>query len=94
MFDKLEEDGASYFYNLGTGTPNSVREIISAVEEVTGLTVPVVEAERRAGDPPALYADSSKAQAELGWTIQYSDVKDTIATAWKWHQANPNGFES
>ena len=94
VFDKLEEDGASYFYNLGTGTPNSVREIISAVEEVTGLTVPVVEAERRAGDPPALYADSSKAQAELGWTIQYSDVKDTIATAWKWHQANPNGFES
>ena len=93
VFEKLEEEGASYFYNLGTGTPNSVREIIRAVEEVTGMTVPVVEVERRAGDPPALYADSSKAQEELGWTIQYMDVKDTIATAWKWHQSHPNGFE-
>ena len=45
VFDKLEAEGASYFYNLGTGKPNSVREIIRAVEEVTGLEVPVVEAE-------------------------------------------------
>ena len=93
VFNKLSKPGAAYFYNLGTGTPNSVREIITAVEEVTGLKVPVVEAERRPGDPPALYADSSKAQEELGWTIQYTQVKDIIATAWKWHQANPNGFE-
>lgn len=92
VFDKLEEAGAGYFYNLGTGTPNSVREIIHAVEEVTGLKVPVVEGARRAGDPPALYADASKAQAELGWTIKYKAVKDIIATAWKWHQANPDGF--
>ncbi|MGB0408572.1 MAG: UDP-glucose 4-epimerase GalE [Opitutales bacterium] len=92
VFDKLEEAGAGYFYNLGTGTPNSVREIIHAVEEVTGLKVPVVEGARRAGDPPALYADASKAQAELGWTIKYKEVKDIIATAWKWHQANPDGF--
>ena len=92
VFDKLEEPGAAFFYNLGTGRPNSVREIIHAVEEVTGLKVPVVESDRRPGDPPALYADSSKAQAELGWEIQYTDVKDIIATAWKWHQANPEGF--
>ena len=93
VFEKLEEPGANYFYNLGTGTPNSVREIITAVEEVTGLKVPVVEDVRRAGDPPALYADSSKAQKELGWEIQYTNVKDIIATAWAWHQSHPNGFE-
>ena len=92
VFDKLKEPGAAYFYNLGTGTPNSVREIITAVETVTGLKVPVVESERRAGDPPALYADSSKAQQELGWEIQYTEIEDIIATAWKWHQANPEGF--
>jgi UDP-glucose 4-epimerase len=91
-FAKLEAPGASHFYNLGTGKPNSVREIIHAVEEVTGLRVPVVEAERRAGDPPALYADSSKAQHELGWEIQYRNVKDIITTAWRWHQAHPEGF--
>lgn len=92
VFEKLDQPGAAHFYNLGTGAPNSVREIINAVEEVTGLKVPVVEDARRAGDPPALYADSSKAQAELGWEIKYTDVKDIIATAWKWHQANPDGF--
>ncbi|PXA03797.1 UDP-glucose 4-epimerase GalE [Coraliomargarita sinensis] len=92
VFEKLAEPGASCFYNLGTGTPNSVREIINAVEEVTGKKVPVVEADRRPGDPPALYADSSKAQAELGWEIKFTDVKDIIATAWKWHEANPDGF--
>jgi UDP-glucose 4-epimerase len=92
-FEKLETPGASLFYNLGTGRPNSVKEIIDAVEAVTGLKVPVVEDARRAGDPPALYADSSKAQKELGWEIKFTEVKDIIATAWRWHEANPQGFD-
>ena len=91
-FEKLETPGASHFYNLGTGCPNSVREIIDAVEAVTGLKVPVIEDDRRAGDPPALYADSCKAQNELGWEIKFTDVKDIIETAWRWHQAKPGGF--
>ncbi len=93
VFEKLEQAGAAHFYNLGTGRPSSVREIIDAVESVTGLKVPVVEDARRAGDPAALYADSSKAQTELGWEIQFTEVKAIIETAWRWHQANPNGFE-
>jgi len=92
VFDKLSEPGAAYFYNLGTGTPNSVREIIDAVEAVTGLKVPVVEDVRRPGDPPALYADSSKAQKELGWEVQYTNVKDIIETAWRWHKSHPEGY--
>ena len=91
-FEKLETPGASHFYNLGTGCPNSVREIIDAVEAVTGLKVPVIEDDRRAGDSPALYADSCKAQNELGWEIKFTDVKDIIETAWRWHQAKPGGF--
>ena len=93
VFDKLEEPGSSYFYNLGTGKPSSVREIINVVEEVTGLKVPVIEAARRAGDPPILYADSSKARKELGWEIQYTEIKDIIETAWQWHHLHPTGFE-
>jgi len=92
VFDQLAKPGSSYFYNLGTGRPSSVREIINAVESVTGLKVPVIEGERRAGDPPALYANSSKAQQELGWEIQYPDVKAIIETAWRWHEAHPDGF--
>lgn len=91
-FPKLEEAGKGHFFNLGTGKPFSVREIIRAVEKVTGLTVPVVEAPRRAGDPPALFADSSKAQRELGWVVKFPDAESIIATAWKWHKSRPEGY--
>ncbi|PQV62744.1 UDP-glucose 4-epimerase [Abditibacterium utsteinense] len=94
VFDKLETPGAQLFYNLGTGTPTSVREVIEAVEKVTGLKVPTVEKERRAGDPPALYADATKAKTELGWTVQYPSILPIVETAWKWHQSHPNGYDS
>ncbi len=93
VFDKLETPGTALFYNLGTGTPTSVLEVIQAVEKVTGKKVPYVTAPRRAGDPPALYADSSKAKTELGWQPKYMSIEPIVATAWKWHSENPNGFK-
>jgi UDP-glucose 4-epimerase len=92
VFDKLTEQGAALFYNLGTGRPASVLEIIRAVEEVTGLKLPYTMAPRRAGDPPALYADSRKAVAELHWDIKYRDILPLIQTAWAWHRSHPEGF--
>ena len=92
VFDKLAKPGTGLFYNLGTGTPTSVLEVIRAVEKVTGKKVPYTEAPRRAGDPPALYADSTKAKTELGWTVKFPSIEPIVATAWKWHSANPNGF--
>lgn len=92
VFEKLSKPGTALFYNLGTGTPTSVREVIRAVEKVTGKKVPFVEAPRRAGDPPALYADSSKAKSELNWKIKFPDIESTVATAWKWHSSHPNGY--
>ena len=91
-FDKLEGDGKFLHYNLGTGTPNSVLEIIKGVEKVSGLKVPHEFAPRRAGDPDALYANSEKAKRELAWKIKYTNVEDIIATAWKWHSTHPDGF--
>jgi UDP-glucose 4-epimerase len=93
VFDKLNEPGTALFYNLGTGTPTSVREVIKAVEKVTGKTVPIVEKPRRAGDPPALYADATKAKTELGWQVQYPTIEPIVESAWKWHQSHPNGYE-
>ena len=93
VFDKLDKPGTALFYNLGTGTPTSVLEVIAAVEKVTGKKVPTVIAPRRAGDPPALYADSSKAINELGWQIKYKTIEPIVATAWKWHSENPDGFK-
>ncbi len=92
-FDKLNGDGMFLHYNLGTGTPNSVLEIIKGVEDVSGLKVPYEIAPRRPGDPDALFADSTKAKTELAWKIKYTNVRDIIATAWKWHKNNPEGFK-
>jgi UDP-glucose 4-epimerase len=92
VFDRLATPGARLFYNLGTGTPTSNRAVIRAVEAATGKKVKVVESPRRPGDPPALYADSSKAQRELGWKVKFPDIDSIVATAWKWHSTHPNGF--
>ncbi|HEV2674995.1 MAG TPA: UDP-glucose 4-epimerase GalE [Aliidongia sp.] len=81
----LFDGGATTQVNLGTGTGNSVREVIDAVERVTGRTVPRREVARRAGDPPELVADPSKANSLLGWKPAMSDIDSIIRTAWAWH---------
>lgn len=89
----LETPGTQLFYNLGTGTPTSVLEVIRAVEKVSGLKVPAEFAPRRAGDPPALYADATKAKKDLGWTPKFTTIEPIVATAWRWHQAKPKGYQ-
>ncbi|APB32698.1 UDP-glucose 4-epimerase [Gloeomargarita lithophora Alchichica-D10] len=72
--------------NLGTGRGYSVREVIAAVEQVTGQRVRVRETARRLGDAPMLVADVTLAQRELGWRCHHSDLHTIVQTAWKWHQ--------
>lgn len=92
VFEKLDPPGKCLFYNLGTGVPVSVLAIIRSVSDITGLEVPHVVGPRRPGDPPALYADNSKARNELGWTPEYTHIDQIIETAWRWHKAHPDGF--
>ena len=92
VFDRLGAPGAQLFYNLGTGTPSSNREVIRAVERVSGRKIPLLEGPRRPGDPPALFADSAKARRELGWTVRHPDIGSIVETAWKWHAAHPAGY--
>lgn len=73
-------------YNLGTGSGYSVREIVDAIRNETGEQVPLVYRERRAGDPPILVADPSRAAQELGFKAQRSDLGHVIRSAWAWHQ--------
>ena len=91
-FDHLAKPGTALFYNLGTGRPTSVLEVIKAVEKVSGLKVPVNYSPRREGDPPALYADSSKAQRELGWKPKFMTIGSIVETAWRWHKTHPGGY--
>ena len=82
---RLQAEGESMRLNLGTGHGHSVREVIRMVEEVGGRPVPVKEAPRRFGDPPELVAASGRAGELLGWTPRHSDLRNIIATAWRWH---------
>ena len=79
--------------NLGIGKGYSVRQVIDTVKKVSGKDVKVVEDQRRAGDPPVLTADSSKAMRELGWKPKYTSLEGIIETAWKWHNSHPDGYE-
>jgi UDP-glucose-4-epimerase GalE len=92
--DALAAGGASAAYNLGTGEPRSVREVIDTVERVTGRKVPWTLAPRREGDPAALYAAAGKARAELRWTPRYPDLDSIVGTAWAWHRTHPHGYGS
>jgi UDP-glucose-4-epimerase GalE len=84
-FKQLDTITASAQYNLGTGQGASVQEVIATIEEVTGATVPRRIGPRRAGDPPALVADPSRAQTALGWKATRS-LRDIVRTAWLWEQ--------
>ncbi|MFN3648212.1 MAG: UDP-glucose 4-epimerase GalE [Armatimonadota bacterium] len=85
--ERLRGGGESGFFNLGTETGHSVREVIRVCEEVSGRPVPVQEGPRREGDPPRLVASAAKAREVLGWRPQYLDLRETIATAWKWEES-------
>jgi len=89
--EKLET-GQGLKLNLGTGRGHSVREVIEACRRVTGHAIPTQSGARRAGDPPALVADSRLAQRTLGWQPQFPDLESIVGTAWQWHKANPNGY--
>ena len=74
-------DATAEVYNIGTGNGQSNLQIIRACEEVTGVKVPIKNAERRPGDPPALVADSTKLKTRLGWKPKYTNIVDTVRTA-------------
>ena len=88
----LVETGASSAYNLGTGHPYSVRDVIDTVERVTNQQVPWTMAPRRPGDPAVLYAAPHKARAELGWQPRFPDLESIVRTAWAWHRMHPHGY--
>jgi UDP-glucose-4-epimerase GalE len=89
---RLETGGGSATYNVGTERPSSVRDVIRAVERVTGRTVAYEAAPRRAGDPAVLYASAARIRSELGWTARRPDLDTIVADAWRWHSAHPQGY--
>ena len=89
---KLSEPGV-HIYNLGTGKGYSVLDMVHAFEKACGKKLPYEIKPRRAGDVPACYATSAKAERELGWKAQY-DLEDMCRDQWNWQKKNPNGYEN
>ncbi|HEX3618642.1 MAG TPA: UDP-glucose 4-epimerase GalE [Solirubrobacteraceae bacterium] len=84
--------GEHRIFNLGNGNGFSVRDVIAAVERVTGTTIPADEAPRRPGDPPRLVAAGEKIREELGWAPKKPELETMIADAWAFAQQHPHGY--
>ncbi len=84
--EHLLQDGASDVFNAGTGEGHSVKEVLAAVERVTGKAVPHNIGPRREGDPPSLVADSQKLQTTLGWRPKRASLDRIVADAWAFAQ--------
>ena len=80
--------------NLGSGRGYSVREVVAAVERVTGARVPCEAGARRPGDPAVLLASGARARAELGWEPVHGALDVIVETAWRWQRSHPHGYAS
>ena len=88
----LKNGGKSGALNLGTGIGHSVMEVISAVNEISGLKTPIRPVQKRPGDAPVLVADPSQANQTIGWIPGYQDIHEIVETAWKWHKEKVNAY--
>jgi UDP-glucose-4-epimerase GalE len=79
-------------FNLGTGQGRSVREVVRAVERVTGRPVKVTSGARRPGDPPALVAQPDRARAALGFAPRWLDLEAIVETTARWRRDHPQGY--
>jgi UDP-arabinose 4-epimerase len=88
---KLDKGEAALALNLGTGKGHSVREVIAAVEKISGRQVPRTEVARRAGDPPSLVADARLAEEKLGWKPKYAELETIVEHAYNWQSRRASG---
>ena len=88
----LETKGVSNSFNLGNGVGFSVGDVIKTAESVTGLAVKTEICSRRAGDPPMLTSDSSKARQMLAWHPKYPRLDQQIGHAWRWFRDEMPNF--
>ncbi len=90
--EALNKKANSNYYNTGTGSGFSNKQVVEMVKKVTGKDFKVEIAPRRLGDPSELVAACGKIKKELGWQPQYSDLETIVRSAAKWHKNHPFGY--
>ena len=80
-------------FNLGTGTPYSVLDIVRAFEKNSGVPIKYEFGPRREGDLPEFWANADKARTVLGWTAART-LDDMCRDTWNWQRNNPKGYAS
>lgn len=89
--EKLEQNPGLVIYNLGTGIGYSVLDMVKAFENASEIKIPYVIKDRRLGDIATCFANSNKAEVELGWKAKYG-IKEMCEDVWRWQSKNPNGY--
>ncbi|MFM7422772.1 MAG: UDP-glucose 4-epimerase GalE, partial [Alphaproteobacteria bacterium] len=87
------ESHASCRYNIGNGEGHSVKQVLGAIERVSGRAVPHSIGPRRVGDPAVLVAASERLRRETGWAPRFGDIDEIVHTTWAWREAHPKGYE-
>ena len=91
--DFAAQASGSHAFNLGTGQPYSVKEMLAAFEKACGKPIAYKIAPRRAGDIAAMQADASLAEEKMGWKATHS-LEDMAGSTWEWQSKNPDGYKS
>jgi len=86
-----QKEGCCEAFNLGTGEPLSVLDIVNGFEQHSGQKIPYEFSPRREGDLPAFWANSTKARTVLGWKPE-KNIQDMMKDTWRWQSNNPNGY--
>ncbi|KHE69244.1 UDP-glucose 4-epimerase GalE [Halobacillus sp. BBL2006] len=90
--EKIESSDGVHTYNLGTGKGYSVLEMVDTFEETSGKSIPYTILGRRPGDIPICFAETTKANVELGWRAERG-IDEMCEDTWRWQSLNPNGYE-
>jgi UDP-glucose 4-epimerase len=89
--ERVDEVGLDFF-NVGSETGYSVKEVIAAVERVLGRRVPWRPAARRPGDPAMLVASAQRIRDRLGWAPVQPGLDPIVESAWRWRERHPRGY--
>ncbi|KAK4488045.1 hypothetical protein RD792_003787 [Penstemon davidsonii] len=79
-------------YNVGTGKGRSVREFVEACKKATGVPIKVDFLPRRPGDYAEVFSDPTKINSELNWTAKYTNLEESLKTAWRWQKEHLDGY--